>query len=287
MLRYIRVGLKSRKLFRNWFSVGLLYLFYKLRILNNSVIKVVLNEGCISSVELDRVGRIINAYYDGLISNVHCFNDDLYVDFMGLKFRDVFRSMVEVFIDNEWGFLNVKGHHVIDVGAFNGDSSIYFAINGAEKVIAIEPHPKAYLEMLINIKLNNLSSKIIPINVAIGGEGFIELPIDVSLNDVIDKIYEKRVRGQSRVVKVRSIKLSDLLNLTSIRPEVLKLDCEGCEYDIVENDYFSLELFEELGIECHLRRGSLKALLNKLSKDFKCKAINVFRERIIIHCVHK
>jgi len=160
-------------------------------------------------------------------------------------------------------------------------------ISGAEKVIAIEPHPKAYLEMLMNIKLNNLSNKIIPINVAIGKEGFIELPIDISLNDVIDKIYEKRVRGQSRVVKVRSIKLSDLLNLISIRPEVLKLDCEGCEYDIVENDYSSLELFKELGIECHLRHGSLKVLLNNLSKDFKCKAINVFRERIIIHCIHK
>ena len=234
MLRYIRVGLRSRKLFRNWFSVGLLYLFHKLGILNNNVIKVVLNEGCIVSVELDRIGRIINAYYDGLISNVHCFNNDLCLDFMGLKFRDVFRSMVEVFVNNEWGFLNIQGRHVIDVGAFNGDSSIYFAINGAEKVIAIEPHPKAYLEMLMNIKLNNLSNKIIPINVAIGKEGFIELPIDISLNDVIDKIYEKRVRGQSRVVKVRSIKLSDLLNLISIRSEVLKLDCEGCEYDIVE-----------------------------------------------------
>jgi hypothetical protein len=34
--------------------------------------------------------------------------------------------MVEVFVSNEWSFLNVKGRHVIDVGAFNGDSSIIF-----------------------------------------------------------------------------------------------------------------------------------------------------------------
>jgi hypothetical protein len=188
--------------------VGLLYLFYKLGILNNRAIKVVLDEGCIAPVELDRVGRIINAYYDGLISNVHCFNNDLYVDFMGLKFRDVFRSMVEVFVDNEWGFLNVKGRHVIDVGAFNGDSSIYFVISGAEKVIAIELHPKAYLEMLMNIKLNNLSDKITPINVAIGKEGFIELPIDVSLNDVIDKIYGKRVRGQVEWLRLDQLNLA-------------------------------------------------------------------------------
>jgi hypothetical protein len=42
-----------------------------------------------------------------------------------LRFRDVLRSMIEVFVDDEWGFLNVKGRHVIDVGAFNGDSSIF------------------------------------------------------------------------------------------------------------------------------------------------------------------
>jgi hypothetical protein len=77
----------------------------------------------------------------------------------------------------------------------------------------------------MNIKLNNHSDKVLPINVAIGNEGFIELPIDVSLNDVVDKIYEKRVRRQSRVVRVRSIKLSELLNLINIRPEVLKLYC--------------------------------------------------------------
>jgi hypothetical protein len=45
-----------------------------------------------------------------------------------------------------------------------------------------------------------------PINVALGRDGFIALPIDVSLDAVIDKIYEE-VCEQSRVVKVKSIKL--------------------------------------------------------------------------------
>jgi hypothetical protein len=45
--------------------------------------------------------------------------------------------MVEVFVNNEWSFLNVKGRHVIDVGAFNGDSSIYFVISGAEKLLPL------------------------------------------------------------------------------------------------------------------------------------------------------
>jgi FkbM family methyltransferase len=264
----------------------LIYLFYRLGVIGDRVVKVVLKDGRVALTELDRFGRIINAYYDGLISSVHYFNDDFYVDFMGLRFRDVPRSMVEVFVDNEWGFLNVKDRHVIDVGAFNGDSSIYFVINGAEKVIAVEPHPRAYIELLINIKLNNLQSKIIPINVALGRGGFIALPIDVSLDAVIDRIYEEGIRERSKVVKVKSIKLSDLLELVDVRPDVLKLDCEGCEFDIIESDYSAISSFKELGIECHLRCGRLRDLIEHLSRDFRCRFVRILRDRVIIHCMH-
>lgn len=197
------------------------------------------------------------------------------------------RSMIEVFVGNEWGFLDVKGRHVIDVGAFNGDSSIYFVINGAEKVIAVEPHPRAYAELLINIRLNGLQSKITPINVALGRDGFITLPIDVSLDAVIDKIYEGEICEQSRVVKVKSTKLSDLLELVDVRPDVLKLDCEGCEFNIIEGDYSGVRSFKELGIECHLRCGRLRDLIDCLSRDFRCKVVKILHDRAIIHCVRE
>jgi len=87
MTRYLRVGLRSREVFRNWFSVGLMYLLYRLGLINNRVIKVILKDGCVTFAELDRFGRVINAYYDGLISGVHCLGNDFYVDFMGLRFR--------------------------------------------------------------------------------------------------------------------------------------------------------------------------------------------------------
>jgi FkbM family methyltransferase len=60
--------------------------------------------------------------------------------------------------------LSVKDRVVVDVGAFVGDSAIYFTLKGARKVIAIEPHPGAYKEMLDNIRLNNLENIIVPIN---------------------------------------------------------------------------------------------------------------------------
>jgi predicted RNA methylase len=41
-------------------------------------------------------------------------------------------------------FLRVEGKIVIDIGVNIADSSIYFALKGADKVIAIEPFPRNY-----------------------------------------------------------------------------------------------------------------------------------------------
>ena len=110
-----------------------MYLLYRLGVIGNRLVKVKLRSGCEVHVPLDMFGRIINAYYDNLIKDVYFDDKGLFVDFMGIKFRDVFRSMVEVFLQDQWGFLNVKGKHVVDVGSFVGDSSIYFALKGAEE----------------------------------------------------------------------------------------------------------------------------------------------------------
>jgi len=73
-------------------------------------------------------------------------------------------TVFQVLNEGDYEQLDVKGKVVIDVGAYIGDSAIYFALKGARKVIAIEPHPGAFAEMLDNTKLNNMESVIIPIN---------------------------------------------------------------------------------------------------------------------------
>jgi len=42
-------------------------------------------------------------------------------------------SILEIFNYGEYSALNVYGKVVIDVGAFVGDSSIYFALRGREE----------------------------------------------------------------------------------------------------------------------------------------------------------
>ncbi|MCC6017275.1 MAG: FkbM family methyltransferase, partial [Desulfurococcaceae archaeon] len=74
----------------------------------------------------------------------------------GVKFRYWHNSILGVFDYGHWDELNVEDKVVVDVGAFIGDSSIYFALRGARRVIAVEPHPEAYKVMVENIRLNGL-----------------------------------------------------------------------------------------------------------------------------------
>lgn len=75
--------------------------------------------------------------------------------------------LAEIFVDKQWSFLNVKNKVVIDVGAYIGDSAIYFVRRGARKVICFEPHPLLYRYLIENIKLNKCEDKVVALNYAI------------------------------------------------------------------------------------------------------------------------
>ncbi len=112
-------------------------------------------------IELIRFWRIIKLGW--------LYNNN-YWEKNGIKFKHLYAAIYGVFEEEDYKFLNVKDKNVLDIGAFVGDSPIYFILKGAKKVYAIEPHLDAYNEMLENIKLNNMEDKIIPINMGISYE---------------------------------------------------------------------------------------------------------------------
>jgi len=140
----------------------------------------------------------------------------------------------------EYKFLPVKDKVVIDIGASIGDSSIYFALNGARKVIAIEPDPKLCQFASKNIALNGFSERIelingICANIETIRQG-IDSPAVVSLQSIIDKCEST--------------------------PTILKVDCEGCEYDIIlSSSTTTLLNFTHIQIEYHHGYDNLKRKL--------------------------
>jgi FkbM family methyltransferase len=202
-----------------------------------------------------------------------------------VKFRSFYGSIYEVFEEEDYKFLNVKDKNVLDIGAFVGDSPIYFVLKGAKKVYAIEPHPDAYNEMLDNIKLNNMEDKIIPINIGISYEkDYIFIPKG-KVN-----IEGSLFRSEGNGIKIPASKLSEIIDKYNIDAQILKMDCEGCEYDIILKDYDTIKEFDEIGFEYHAYNTKIPVnrLLEKLNKDFECKIIKEKSKDIgLVYCIRK
>jgi FkbM family methyltransferase len=206
----------------------------------------------------------------------------------GIKFKYAYGSISEIFDNEDYKFLNVKDKNVLDIGAFVGDSPIYFILKGAKKVYAIEPHPDAYKEMIENIKLNNMENKIIPINMGINYE---KDYITIDVKDITHVAFSIFKSNNNTDIKVPAGKLSEIIEKYNIDAQILKMDCEGCEYDIILKDYDTIKEFEEIGFEYHTCNTKIPVskLLEKLNRDFECKIIKGgINEKIgILHCIRK
>lgn len=161
-------------------------------------------------------------------------------------------EILDVYISEDYKFLSVNNEVVVDVGANIADSSIYFAISGARKVIALEPFPYSYKTGKRNVDENGLGGIIDFINGGYGnGE---EMMVD---ENVISNGGSKLIPSASGK-KVKLYSLKEIVNHYNIDTGVLKMDCEGCEYNILNEDDETLRRFKKIQIEYHYGYRSLR-----------------------------
>jgi len=130
----------------------------------------------------------------------------------GIKFRHMHWPILEVFEFGNYEGIDVNGKVVIDVGAFVGDTAIYFALKGAKGIIAIEPLLANYEELLDNVNLNGMRNKINVINAVLGSKhGVVKVPrnVPVSIRGSSIDMYKKH--GIGKLIDIKSITLSDLI----------------------------------------------------------------------------
>ncbi len=153
------------------------------------------------------------------------------------------------FSDNDGTYENLplKDKTIIDIGACTGDTSIYFALKGAKKIIAVEPFPTNFEILKKNIKENKFTEQIIPI---LGACGYLkkEILIDPNLHDGMRSILHEFPDG----IKISAITLEDIIKDFDVSNAILKLDCEGCEYETILNSSSEiLQKFTDIQIEYH------------------------------------
>jgi FkbM family methyltransferase len=168
-----------------------------------------------------------------------------------------------IFVDNVYQRLPLNSKTVIDIGANIGDSAIFFALHGAARIICIEPFPKNYDLARRNIKLNGINNVSLKLAGCSGRRG--EVNIDVDSYNQSGKIFF--LKDFNRGVKVPLLTLEDILNENNVQTDgsvILKMDCEGCEYESILNaNENTLQKFSHILIEYHHGYKDLKEKLEK------------------------
>jgi FkbM family methyltransferase len=189
--------------------------------------------------------------YNEIYNNLMNFSYDskkeiLYVD--GLKFHGAKDNgdIASIFIKNEYKSLPVKGRVVIDIGANIADSSIFFAMQGAKRVIAIEPSRENFEIGIENAEENNFSDRIHLIWASCTSSTFSD---------------QNKDKDQTLAAPLTTIQ--DIVdNVDEEPPYILKVDCEGCEYEIILDCHDkTLRKFNYIQIEYHYGYRNLKEKL--------------------------
>jgi len=142
------------------------------------------------------------------------------------------------FFENPYGYLRdiryyfrysqlKKGDNVVDAGAYPGDFTMYAAkIVYPGKVIAFEPDPENYNEVMRNLKLNSIQNVIV-IKKALYNKNEIVSFSNTQGGDALISIDGK--------IKVNAVKLDDELKELKIKKiDFIKMDIEGAELDAIE-----------------------------------------------------
>jgi len=317
ILAKVKRALASRYLFDNWFPLLIRDALIRLGFNVKLIARI---NGCTFELSPETFEVFVSRFSRGFIKSIECVNGKLLVNgaevnsiddvirnkeiwirVLGwvydpvnglwskgnVKLRYMNDGIIAIFDYGEYEPLDVNGRIVVDVGAFVGDSVIYFALKGAKRIIAVEPHPGAFAEMLDNIKLNNLESVVVPVNAGLASKPGKVCVKDVSIEDTGVTYH----RPGDCLNAVPAVTLSELISRFSINVDdaILKMDCEGCEFDVILNDYEHVRLFRKLIFEYHSKfvNRPVDDLLKVLNRDYKCHVLRGNEDFGVVHCIRR
>jgi FkbM family methyltransferase len=176
-----------------------------------------------------------------------------------LKLSEIYQVLEETFVQQQYKRLSVEAKTVLDVGAFLGDSAIYFALQGARRVIAFEPDRRSASIANENFVINRLEDRVELINAAVGGQSG-----TVFVDETGSPVGANQLRTSVSGKEIQVISLSDILR-DHIHPGesvAMKIDCEGCEYDLISSTPLTeLARFDEIIMEYHHGTAPLRKTL--------------------------
>ena len=160
------------------------------------------------------------------------------------------------------------GDVAVDIGAHVGVVSIYLALRYPDiRIVAVEPIPENLTLLRHNLKVNGVEDRVMVVPKAITSDGRdVVLCGDLSFNSGGSSLVEKG--GEATKWTVSSLTLEDLFTEYGItRCKVLKIDCEGAEYEVLRASEQLLDQVDYLVGEFHDVEGQDPIALLDLCKQ--------------------
>lgn len=165
-----------------------------------------------------------------------------------------------------------EGKTIIDIGANIGAFSLFAAHKGAKQIVAIEPVPEAVNTLRRSVEANKLQNAVTVLQAAVTSQNGSTLyfPTQSSPNNAPADTTTNTIAVSTMSLKTI---VSDHFNVPI---DLLKIDCEGGEYDILYNaDDTTLAQIHEIRMELHGDTGQKEALLQHLkAKGFRLHKYN-------------
>src|SRR5580698_1469077 len=146
-------------------------------------------------------------------------------------------TIAEIFLDDCYGRKLALSPNpvVIDVGGFIGDFALYAVKRlNARRVIVCEPSPRNWALLLKNIANNGYEDRIEPVKKAVtdGGDAMMNIDAPDELQCMVSAYYP----SEQPLNTVSGVSLAQLLRDHVVESvDLLKIDCEGGEYAILES----------------------------------------------------
>jgi len=142
---------------------------------------------------------------------------------------------------------------VVDIGANLGAFALFAARQGASTVLAFEPNSAAHASLERNVDENGLEGIVRPRQLAVTGVAGQRVRFPVA-----PSAYNRIARGDEEgdYETVETTSLAEIVAKEAPNGiDLLKLDCEGAEYDILFAPDAPLDRVREIRMEYHDGRG--------------------------------
>jgi len=169
----------------------------------------------------------------------------------------------DIFLREEYSLKDKnKFNVVVDVGAHIGLFSLFIS-NNSKKIICFEPQKENFQILKKNIKINNLKNIEIHNCALSSKDGKIKLYAPSGKNYDSFSVFEKNNKKFEWIESKNPKKILKKIK----KVDLLKLDCEGCEFSILP--LLNFKKIDKICMEYHLSENkSKKFIMDILKKNF-------------------